>query len=130
MREMGEWDEPVPQTSFAFAAQAPTGDEVTAAKKRARKPASKPAKRARSEPKASQARKRGSSEADKADPAAPRRSAAELAKQARDISVSEFFAKNRDRKSTRLNSSHSQISYAVFCLKKKNKKLTQCKFAV
>src|SRR2546430_5887743 len=25
-----------------------------------------------------------------------------------------------DRKSTRLNSSHSQISYAVFCLKKKN----------
>src|SRR2546430_8452478 len=26
----------------------------------------------------------------------------------------------RDRKSTRLNSSHSQISYAVFCLKKKN----------
>src|SRR5205085_11477237 len=29
-----------------------------------------------------------------------------------------------DRKSTRLNSSHSQISYAVFCLKKKNKKRT------
>src|SRR2546427_6260515 len=29
---------------------------------------------------------------------------------------------NRDRKSTRLNSSHSQISYAVFCLKKKKKK--------
>src|SRR5256886_11151864 len=28
--------------------------------------------------------------------------------------------KRRDRKSTRLNSSHSQISYAVFCLKKKN----------
>src|SRR2546427_6774355 len=28
-----------------------------------------------------------------------------------------------DRKSTRLNSSHSQISYAVFCLKKKNKTL-------
>src|SRR2546427_6641930 len=27
----------------------------------------------------------------------------------------------QDRKSTRLNSSHSQISYAVFCLKKKNK---------
>src|SRR2546430_7789259 len=33
--------------------------------------------------------------------------------------------KQRDRKSTRLNSSHSQISYAVFCLKKKkNKKRT------
>src|SRR2546427_7071058 len=30
----------------------------------------------------------------------------------------ELFA-NGDRKSTRLNSSHSQISYAVFCLKKK-----------
>src|SRR2546430_4518846 len=28
-----------------------------------------------------------------------------------------------DRKSTRLNSSHSQISYAVFCLKKKKQKL-------
>src|SRR2546430_16990090 len=28
----------------------------------------------------------------------------------------------QDRKSTRLNSSHSQISYAVFCLKKKNNK--------
>src|SRR2546430_15631663 len=30
-----------------------------------------------------------------------------------------FFALNLDRKSTRLNSSHSQISYAVFCLIKK-----------
>src|SRR5256886_113970 len=30
------------------------------------------------------------------------------------------FAQQGDRKSTRLNSSHSQISYAVFCLKKKN----------
>src|SRR2546421_4576233 len=29
---------------------------------------------------------------------------------------------NGDRKSTRLNSSHDQISYAVFCLKKKKKK--------
>src|SRR2546430_16902025 len=29
---------------------------------------------------------------------------------------------DRDRKSTRLNSSHSQISYAVFCLKKKKKR--------
>src|SRR5256886_11567475 len=28
---------------------------------------------------------------------------------------------DRDRKSTRLNSSHSQISYAVFCLKKKTR---------
>src|SRR6266571_5888183 len=30
----------------------------------------------------------------------------------------------RDRKSTRLNSSHMSISYAVFCLKKKKKKQT------
>src|SRR5206468_6502199 len=30
----------------------------------------------------------------------------------------------RDRKSTRLNSSHDQISYAVFCLKKKIKSAT------
>src|SRR3712207_8402927 len=30
--------------------------------------------------------------------------------------------KGEDRKSTRLNSSHANISYAVFCLKKKNKK--------
>src|SRR5436305_11527112 len=30
----------------------------------------------------------------------------------------------RDRKSTRLNSSHVRISYAVFCLKKKNKQPT------
>src|SRR2546427_8858918 len=33
----------------------------------------------------------------------------------------------RDRKSTRLNSSHSQISYAVFCLKKKKKQLNVCR---
>src|SRR5260221_9997304 len=32
-------------------------------------------------------------------------------------------ARPEDRKSTRLNSSHTVISYAVFCLKKKNKKL-------
>src|SRR2546427_12734014 len=32
------------------------------------------------------------------------------------------IAFDADRKSTRLNSSHSQISYAVFCLKKKKKK--------
>src|SRR5690625_5305697 len=31
-------------------------------------------------------------------------------------------ARSRDRKSTRLNSSHVAISYAVFCLKKKKKK--------
>src|SRR5206468_10027088 len=31
-------------------------------------------------------------------------------------------SRTQDRKSTRLNSSHDQISYAVFCLKKKKKK--------
>src|SRR5688572_32978950 len=31
----------------------------------------------------------------------------------------DFEGQGQDRKSTRLNSSHSQISYAVFCLKKK-----------
>src|SRR2546430_4689421 len=31
--------------------------------------------------------------------------------------------RRRDRKSTRLNSSHSQISYAVFCLKKKKEQI-------
>src|SRR5256885_10053288 len=34
-------------------------------------------------------------------------------------------ASGRDRKSTRLNSSHLVISYAVFCLKKKKKQLHQ-----
>src|SRR5689334_24185607 len=34
------------------------------------------------------------------------------------------MARRADRKSTRLNSSHSSISYAVFCLKKKKKKET------
>src|SRR3712207_6918286 len=33
-------------------------------------------------------------------------------------------AREGDRKSTRLNSSHANISYAVFCLKKKNKRQT------
>src|SRR3989475_12451707 len=32
-----------------------------------------------------------------------------------------IWVNEQDRKSTRLNSSHSQISYAVFCLKKKKK---------
>src|SRR5688572_31859272 len=35
-------------------------------------------------------------------------------------------ATQADRKSTRLNSSHSQISYAVFCLKKKKNKKKDC----
>src|SRR6266853_5625608 len=39
------------------------------------------------------------------------------------ISSTQGEALGRDRKSTRLNSSHSQISYAVFCLKKQKKKI-------
>src|SRR2546430_13097864 len=38
--------------------------------------------------------------------------------------------RSRDRKSTRLNSSHSQISYAVFCLKKKKELLQRRSRAV
>src|SRR3712207_7911742 len=34
------------------------------------------------------------------------------------------LGRERDRKSTRLNSSHANISYAVFCLKKKTKSIT------
>src|SRR5580692_3239316 len=41
---------------------------------------------------------------------------------ARESLTRETLAGVGDRKSTRLNSSHSQISYAVFCLKKKKKK--------
>src|SRR5690625_6562854 len=39
------------------------------------------------------------------------------------IAGDRFAVRNRDRKSTRLNSSHVAISYAVFCLKKKRGKL-------
>src|SRR2546427_9514288 len=42
----------------------------------------------------------------------------------------ELLVGRRDRKSTRLNSSHSQISYAVFCLKKKTKKDVKAKLQV
>src|SRR5689334_24093742 len=37
------------------------------------------------------------------------------------VDVAQHLAHFQDRKSTRLNSSHSSISYAVFCLKKKKK---------
>src|SRR3712207_7419294 len=38
--------------------------------------------------------------------------------------------RDQDRKSTRLNSSHANISYAVFCLKKKNIHIQQQRFLV
>src|SRR2546430_11087175 len=41
------------------------------------------------------------------------------AKQRADVQLRLHLTYGADRKSTRLNSSHSQISYAVFCLKKK-----------
>src|SRR5206468_9379248 len=63
----------------------------------------------------------------------PRRSAKRAVQSARssvrgrtrtssNVSESRSLPGAKDRKSTRLNSSHDQISYAVFCLKKKKKK--------
>src|SRR3712207_8469486 len=43
--------------------------------------------------------------------------------------VGEALEQRPDRKSTRLNSSHANISYAVFCLKKKNNMTTLVKLA-
>src|SRR2546426_5321595 len=43
---------------------------------------------------------------------------------ARPDQVAQIIERNLDRKSTRLNSSHLVISYAVFCLKKKKNKTT------
>src|SRR5438874_5825306 len=46
-----------------------------------------------------------------------------LARQAFRVHIGAFRdEREKDRKSTRLNSSHVEISYAVFCLKKKKKK--------
>src|SRR3989442_9621911 len=41
------------------------------------------------------------------------------------VALRTYTMVQRDRKSTRLNSSHVRISYAVFCLKKKNNKTKQ-----
>src|SRR5436189_3922820 len=43
-----------------------------------------------------------------------------------DLRPEEITQRGEDRKSTRLNSSHRCISYAVFCLKKKKKKSNDC----
>src|SRR5262245_37094023 len=105
---MGEWDEPVPQSASARAGE-PRGDEVSEARgKRARKPATRKRPPASRSPQGRAAaaqlgeaersagpRKGKASEDRTGGSPTPRRSAAELAKQARDISVSEFFAKNR-----------------------------------
>src|SRR2546421_4033127 len=50
----------------------------------------------------------------------PRANNPQQSKRAGDIAMMRFPGFKEDRKSTRLNSSHDQISYAVFCLKKKN----------
>src|SRR5437763_2198073 len=49
---------------------------------------------------------------------------AEMRSMGNPVESSAFRRARRDRKSTRLNSSHRCISYAVFCLKKKKKKTT------
>src|SRR5207253_4279619 len=57
-------------------------------------------------------------------PARPRRSPPSWSSDARRrhrTSIPSSCSNSRDRKSTRLNSSHVAISYAVFCLKKKSK---------
>src|SRR3712207_8752355 len=43
-----------------------------------------------------------------------------MAQTMQDMGLASEMAHLQDRKSTRLNSSHANISYAVFCLKKKN----------
>src|SRR2546427_9645304 len=54
------------------------------------------------------------------------RPSAAMVEKATTSSESPYFKRtDADRKSTRLNSSHSQISYAVFCLKKKKKYLSK-----
>src|SRR5688572_31722170 len=55
----------------------------------------------------------------------PRRQHADGVREPVARSVARIEVNGQDRKSTRLNSSHSQISYAVFCLKKKKKKTTK-----
>src|SRR2546430_7438334 len=59
------------------------------------------------------------------------RSSKTLAAAAEGDAVLWFVYPKGDRKSTRLNSSHSQISYAVFCLKKKKNIIRRkCSFVV
>src|SRR3712207_9269757 len=58
-----------------------------------------------------------------AAPLHPRRGYRDLEKSSRGRpSPGAMSSSGRDRKSTRLNSSHANISYAVFCLKKKKKR--------
>src|SRR5688572_32075332 len=63
----------------------------------------------------------------RSSPASPTPRAASPARTARTQHERRRPDRRLDRKSTRLNSSHSQISYAVFCLKKKKQKTTNKK---
>src|SRR5688572_31051927 len=54
---------------------------------------------------------------------AANRLAQELHVPGKEVAKTVLLRVGQDRKSTRLNSSHSQISYAVFCLKKKKKNI-------
>src|SRR5438067_5412232 len=49
-------------------------------------------------------------------------------RRSRSAPIARRSASSQDRKSTRLNSSHVSISYAVFCLKKKNMNISQLNF--
>src|SRR5690349_22366708 len=62
-------------------------------------------------------------EADLAQDLAPGQVAVAVVDDLEAVEVEEDEDRFLDRKSTRLNSSHVEISYAVFCLKKKKKKL-------
>src|SRR3712207_7548949 len=57
---------------------------------------------------------------------APRSAAGHEARQQGDPRRLTLLRVELDRKSTRLNSSHANISYAVFCLKKKNPSISRC----
>src|SRR5436305_8243961 len=68
---------------------------------------------------------RSPAEIDSGEPLSDRRAGLSGA-EAQDSARGDAASQNLDRKSTRLNSSHVRISYAVFCLKKKKKKEEKC----
>src|SRR5260221_2600073 len=70
-------------------------------------------------------RLRGRARRDRDDVVRPHLVARDIHAAAVDVEVSVAHELPRDRKSTRLNSSHTVISYAAFCLKKKKRSLTQ-----
>src|SRR3712207_7870774 len=53
-------------------------------------------------------------------------SRAAMSSEETDFAKNTYIRNTEDRKSTRLNSSHANISYAVFCLKKKRVPLAPC----